>query len=116
MMQLIEDLGHQPVLTEETLKALARLLKKPAQIIIADMSMPSLDPAEFCRRLRQSDTGEDCYALFLASPDQEHRALEVIDAGADDVLIKPVNGTLRGSPHDCRPHAGAARNPSRTAR
>ena len=91
MMQLIENLGHQPVLTEETPKALARLLKKPAQIIIADMSMPSLDPADFCRRLRQSDTGEDCYALFLAAPDQEHRALEVIDAGADDVLIKPVN-------------------------
>lgn len=46
--------------------------KETAQIIIADMSMPSLDPADFCRRLRQSDTGED--ALFLAAPDQEHRA------------------------------------------
>ncbi len=91
MMQLIESLGHQPVLVEETPSALTQLLKKPAQIIIADMSMPALDPADFCRRLRQSVTGEDCYALFLASPEQEHRALEVIDAGADDVLIKPVN-------------------------
>ncbi len=91
MMQLIESLGHQPVLVEETPRALTQLLKKPAQIIIADMSMPALDPADFCRRLRQSVTGEDCYALFLASPEQEHRALEVIDAGADDVLIKPVN-------------------------
>ncbi len=91
MMQLIENLGHQPVLIEENPKALAQTLRKPAQIIIADMSMPGLDPVDFCRRLRQSSTGEDCYALFLASPEQENRALEVIDAGADDVLIKPVN-------------------------
>ena len=91
MMQLIENLGHQPVLIEETPKALTHVLRKPAQIIIADMSMPNLDPVDFCRRLRQSVTGEDCYALFLASPEQENRMLEVIDAGADDVLIKPVN-------------------------
>jgi len=91
MMQLIENLGHQPVLIDENPKALAQTLRKPAQIMIADMSMPGLDPVDFCRRLRQSVTGEDCYALFLASPEQENRALEVIDAGADDVLIKPVN-------------------------
>jgi len=91
MMQLIENLGHQPVLIDENPKALAQALRKPAQIMIADMSMPGLDPVDFCRRLRQSVTGEDCYALFLASPEQENRALEVIDAGADDVLIKPVN-------------------------
>ena len=91
MMQLIDSLGHQPVLIEETPRALAQTLRKPSQIIIADMSMPGLDPVDFCRRLRQSVTGEDCYALFLASPEQENRALEVIDAGADDVLLKPVN-------------------------
>ena len=55
------------------------------------MAMPHFDPAVFCRKLRQSVDGKDCYALFLASPEQENRTLEIIDAGADDVLIKPVN-------------------------
>ena len=91
LMQLVENMGHQPVLIEETPKALAQALRKPAQIIIADMSAPNLDPVRFCRSLRQSVAGEDCYALFLASPEQENRSLEIIDAGADDVLIKPVN-------------------------
>ena len=91
MMQLIEATGHQPVLIDETPKALAQTLKKPAQIIIVDMSMQNLDPVAFCRKLRQSVAGEDCYALFLASPEQENRSLEVVDAGADDVLVKPVN-------------------------
>lgn len=37
------------------------------------------------------------HVLLLASPEFEHhRTLEAIDAGADDVLIKPVNEqTLR---------------------
>jgi len=91
LMQLIENMGHQPVLIDEKQAALAQIVKRPAQIIIADMSMPGFDPVNFCRRLRQSVTGEDCYALFLASPEQENRSLEVVDAGADDVLIKPVN-------------------------
>lgn len=91
LMRLIENMGHQPVLVDERSGALAQILKRPAQIIIADMSMPGLDPADFCRRLRQSTAGEDCYALFLASPDLENLSLEVVDAGADDVLVKPVN-------------------------
>ncbi|MFT3960120.1 diguanylate cyclase [Propionivibrio sp.] len=91
LMRLIEAMGHQPVLVDDGPKALAALLKRPAQIVIADLSAPGPDPVDFCRRLRRSAAGEDCYALFLASPEQEGRSLELIDAGADDVLIKPIN-------------------------
>ena len=91
LMRVIEAMGHQPVLIDDGPKALAGMLKRPAQILIVDLSAPGLDPADFCRRLRRSTAGEDCYALFLASPEQEGRALEIIDAGADDVLIKPLN-------------------------
>jgi diguanylate cyclase (GGDEF)-like protein len=91
LMRLIEAMGHQPVLVDDGPKALAALLKRPAQIVIADLSAPGPGPVDFCRRLRRSAAGEDCYALFLASPEQEGRSLELIDAGADDVLIKPIN-------------------------
>jgi diguanylate cyclase (GGDEF)-like protein len=91
LMRLIEAMGHQPVLVDDGPKALAALLKRPAQIVIADLSAPGPDPVDFCRRLRRSAAGEDCYALFLAAPEQEGRSLELIDAGADDVLIKPIN-------------------------
>ena len=91
LMRLVKSMGHQPVLVEETPVGLAKALRRPAPIIIADMSMPGLDPSRFCRTLRQSVDGEDSYALFLATPEQEHRALDLIAAGADDVLVKPVN-------------------------
>jgi diguanylate cyclase (GGDEF)-like protein len=96
LMQQIEDLGHQPVLLDDTAEGVAQALRRPAQIVIADLSMPVVPATDFCRSLRQSATGKECCVLLLASPENEGRILEAVDAGADDVLVKPVNAqTLR---------------------
>jgi two-component system cell cycle response regulator len=96
LMQQIEGLGHQPVLVDDTDEGLTQTLRHPAPIIIADMSMSFSDATDFCRRLRQTPTGKESYLLLLAPPEDEQRILEAIDAGADDVLIKPLNvQTLR---------------------
>ena len=96
LMQQIEDLGHQPVLVDDTEEGVTLTLRRPAQIIIADISMPAMEAADFCRSLRQTQAGKESYALILASPENESRVLEIVDAGADDVLIKPLNAqTLR---------------------
>ena len=96
LMQQIENLGHQPVLVDDTAEGLAQALRRPAQIVIAEMSMPDMKSTDFCRSLRLTPTGKECYALLLATPEDESRILEAIDAGADDVLVKPLNAqTLR---------------------
>ena len=96
LMRQIEELGHQPVLVDDTEEGLALALRRPAPIIIADITMPTMEAADFCRSLRQTPAGKESYALILASPENEHRILEMVDAGADDVLIKPLNAqTLR---------------------
>jgi diguanylate cyclase (GGDEF)-like protein len=96
LMQQIENLGHHPVLVDDTAEGLAQALRRPAQIVIADMSMPGMTSTDFCRSLRRTPTGKECYALLLATPEEESRILEAIDAGADDVLVKPLNAqTLR---------------------
>ena len=96
LMQQIENLGHQPVLVDDTAEGLAQALRRPAQIVIAEMSMPGMKSTDFFRSLRQTPTGKECYALLLATPEDESRILEAIDAGADDVLVKPLNAqTLR---------------------
>jgi len=96
LMQQIERFGHQPILIDDTREALNHVLRHPAHVIIADLRMPTQDAVEFCRTLRQSAAGKESHVLLLASPELEHRTLEAIDAGADDVLIKPINEqTLR---------------------
>ena len=96
LMQMIEKLGHQPILVDDTKEALNHVLRRPAQVIIADIRMPVQDAIEFCRHLRTTPAGKESHVLLLATPEFEHRTLEAIDAGADDVLVKPVNEqTLR---------------------
>lgn len=91
LMQQIDSLGHQPVLVDDTPDGLKQALRRPAQIIIADMSMPGFKPADFCKTLRRTPLGKDGYILLLAAPEDEDRIPDVLTAGADDVLLKPVN-------------------------
>jgi diguanylate cyclase (GGDEF)-like protein len=96
LMQQIERLGHLPVLVDSSADGLRQAMRQPAQIVIADMAMPGLTPAVFCRGLRQTPAGKESYALLLAEPGSEAHILEAIDAGADDVLVKPLDiQTLR---------------------
>ena len=92
----IRELGHQPVLLGESENEISASLRRPAQIVIADTAIPGMDIGEFCRRIRHSSPGKESYLLILATPEDEGRVLELVDAGADDVLIKPPSmETLR---------------------
>lgn len=96
LTQQIEELGHRVELLEATDLGWRQALERPGQIIIVEMASAGAKAADFCRQLRQSARGKDSYALLLASPELENRALQAVDAGADDVLIKPLNAqTLR---------------------
>ena len=96
LMAQIEELGHQPVLVDTADDDLAQALRRPAQIIIADMSTPDLKVTELCRKIRKTTAGKESYILLLAPEENESRILEAIDAGADDALVKPLNReTLR---------------------
>lgn len=92
----IESLGHSTELLEATDQDLAQALHRPGQIIIVEMASAGQAAADFCRQLRQSALGKDSYALLLASSELENLALQAVDAGADDVLVKPLDAqTLR---------------------
>ena len=96
LVEQIGVLGHRAQLLDATPQGLAQALRHPAQIIIVETSIPGIRIAEFCHHLRQTRQGKDSYTLLLAPPELERQALKAIDAGADDVLIKPVNmQTLR---------------------
>jgi diguanylate cyclase (GGDEF)-like protein len=96
LVRQIEDFGHHPVLIEDTPEGVHQTFQHPSQIIIAELSMHALDIGDFCAHLRQTKAGRDSYILLLAAPGADQRILAAVDAGADDVLIRPLNPeTLR---------------------
>lgn len=55
---------------------------------LLDWSLPELDGPHICRAIRKQ--GSSTYMLLLCRPDADQAPLTALDAGADDVLAKPV--------------------------
>lgn len=70
--------------------AVEQALQAPPAMIVVDLDLPGLDAAECCHALRQDPLGSKTYVLAIASPDQENAAMQILEAGADDVLLKPI--------------------------
>jgi DNA-binding response OmpR family regulator len=51
--------------------------------------MPVMDGAEVCRRIRES--GKMVHIIMLTARDRKEDAVEALDAGADDYLVKPFD-------------------------
>jgi two-component system cell cycle response regulator len=83
------DLGYEVVAVSDGQRALEVLESAEApRLAVLEWSMPGLDGAEICRRLRARHDGHYTYATLLAAAQAPRDA--AIDAGADDVLVKPV--------------------------
>lgn len=55
-------------------------------LIITDLSMPSIDGVELCRTVRAVSSVP---IIVLSVRDKEHQKVEALDAGADDYVTKP---------------------------
>jgi len=80
-------------------------------LIITDLSMPSIDGVQLCRKVR---TTSQVPIVVLSVRDKEQQKVEALDAGADDYVTKPfgmnellarVRANLRRVPTDVEPDA-----------
>jgi two-component system, OmpR family, KDP operon response regulator KdpE len=78
-------------------------------LIITDLSMPSVDGVQLCRRVRASS---QIPIIVLSVREKEQQKVEALDAGADDYVTKPfgmnellarVRANLRRTPSDNEP-------------
>ena len=64
----------------------------PPDLVLSDWMMPGMSGLEFCRAFRLLPTDGYGYFILLTSKSDKHDIAKGLDAGADDFLIKPVNG------------------------
>ena len=64
-------------------------------MVLIDSKMPDEDPLRFCRALRASPKTAHLPVLLLSGKDDRGYRIRALKAGADDVLVRPVeNGIL----------------------
>ena len=87
---VLRNAGYDPIVTANGSDAMTALrLQQKACVAVIDWMMPETDGAEVCRRIRAS--GKLVYVIMLTARGRKEDAVEALDAGADDYLVKPFD-------------------------
>ncbi|MBD2410986.1 DNA-binding response regulator [Nostoc calcicola FACHB-389] len=79
--------GYQVSIAYDGLTALTAARELHLDLVILDWIMPGLSGLEICRRLR--NIGNEVPIILLTVKDEVSDRITVLDAGADDYLVKP---------------------------
>jgi two-component system response regulator MprA len=79
--------GFDVTLASDGPQALELAARKPPDIVVLDVAMPSMNGVEVCRRMRAN--GAQTSVLMLTAKDTISDRVAGLDAGADDYLVKP---------------------------
>ena len=71
-------------------KAMIEAGDEDFSLVMMDLFMPGLDGSELLRSLRQSLSTQSLPVIILTSSANPRDEVELLEAGADDFLLKPV--------------------------
>lgn len=69
-------------------------LRQPYELLVIDMVLPGMDGIKLCQKVRSIRGGDHPYILMITGRGSSRDLATVLDAGADDFLIKPIDPHL----------------------
>lgn len=86
----LTDAGHAVRTEHRGADALAAVVQWQPDVVILDLGLPDMDGADVLRMLRSVS---DVPVIVATARDDEAGVVELLDAGADDYLIKPFSAS-----------------------
>ncbi len=86
----MEAEGYLVVTAENGLEALKLVAKDKPDLIVSDFLVPEMDGLTLVKKLKSQLATQFIPVIMLTAKDEVESEIEVIDAGADDYLTKPV--------------------------
>ena len=72
-------------------QALEILAAKNIDVVLLDIMMPEMDGFEVCRRMKANPLTTYIPIIMVTATDEPDARLQALEAGADDLLQKPIN-------------------------
>ena len=91
---MLEKDGHEVQAFEDGEAALAAFDDNPTSIVVTDWMMPRMSGVQLAKAIRDRKLARYTHVVIITSLSLEERTLEAFEAGADDVLAKPVPGDV----------------------
>jgi DNA-binding response OmpR family regulator len=87
MSMLLKTFGFEVTTTNIAEEGLRLVHEFEPHIILLDLMMPDIDGWQVCKRIRKTS---NVPILVLSALNEPRMVASVLDAGADDFLVKPV--------------------------
>lgn len=87
----LQKLGCKSHLATNAYDALEILKQHNIRVVISDLSMDGMDGIELCRQIRKFNQEQSIYIIITTGLETDINFTEVIEAGADDFITKPLN-------------------------
>lgn len=92
-VHMVAKWGYPVEFAESGQQAIELIQQKKIQLVLADWQMPEMQGTELCLTLRNLNLGQYTYIILMSAQNDEEFLIKALDAGADDVLAKPVDGS-----------------------
>lgn len=89
LRDIIQEMGHQPILTENGVQALKIVNRIRPQLIILDVAMPEMDGHSFCKIMKENAETRDIPIIFISAFDDPSDVVEGFNLGGEDYITKP---------------------------
>jgi len=86
LIRALTERGHAVASTPAAMDALRQILDKPPDLVLLDLGLPDLGGYEALRMIRAVSAVP---VMVITARDEEPEIIRVLDAGADDYVIKP---------------------------
>ena len=86
----VERLGHECTIAEDGAQAWTLFQETAPDVVITDWEMPDVDGTELTSRIRSQVDVPYPYVIVLTARADEDHALHTMEAGADDLVFKPL--------------------------
>lgn len=90
LIRALSERGHAVASTPNAMQALQLILDCPPDLVILDLGLPDLDGYEALKMLRAISKVP---VVVATARDDEANIVRVLDAGADDYLVKPFGAS-----------------------
>jgi len=84
----LSDRGHSVRASANAMDGLREVVEWGPEVVILDLGLPDLDGSEFLKMLRAVSTVP---VVVATARDDESEIVRVLDAGADDYVVKPYS-------------------------
>ncbi|WP_019507157.1 HD-GYP domain-containing protein [Pleurocapsa sp. PCC 7319] len=83
--------GYEVLEADNESSILASITEQHPDLILLDVMMRQLDSFAFCRQLKRDRRTADIPIVLTTLSDSREYRIKVMEAGGDDVLVKPLN-------------------------